>query len=404
MRAEKNGGKGAEKKEGSRFALTRSRAVLFIVLLGVTSLFGDMTYEGARSIAGPYLGLFGATAVVIGVVSGLGEFVGYAARLFSGYLSDRTRRYWAIAISGYAVNLFAVPLLALAGSWQIAALLLIAERTGRGVRSPVRDAMLSHAASRTGLGWGFGLHQALDQTGAVLGPLAIAAVLYFGNGYRRGFAVLLLPAAAALSMLLLARFEFPRPRDFDLSPPPLETAGFAPLFRIYLLAVAFIAAGYADFPLIAYRFASAKIMPVAFVPLLFALANGIDGAAGLLLGRLYDRIGIKAMILATALSALAAPLVFLGGFKAAALGMAFWGVGMGAQEGVMRAVIARLAPLDRRATAFGLFNAVFGLAWFVGSALLGLLYVYSVVAVAFLSLFLQASSLPVFFWLLRKER
>ena len=385
-------------------ALTRGRAILFIVLLGVTSLFGDMTYEGARSIAGPYLGILGATGTVVGVVAGLGELLGYVFRLFSGALSDRIKRYWAITIFGYAVNLFAVPLLALAGNWLVAAVLLVVERTGRGIRSPVRDAMLSHASSRTGAGWGFGLHQALDQTGAVLGPLAIAGVLYIGAGYRSGFGLLLLPAAAAITMLLLARFEFPRPRDFDLAPPPLETAGLSPRFRIILLAGAFVAAGYADFPLIAYHFAAAKVMPAVWVPLLFALANAVDGSSGLLLGRLYDRYGIRVMIFSTALSALAAPLVFLGAFPAAAVGMGFWGVGMGAQESVMRAVVARLAPPDRRATAFGIFNAVFGVAWFLGSTLLGVLYDYSVIAVAAASLLLQACSLPVFLWLARKER
>jgi MFS family permease len=394
----------AEKEKRPRFALTRRRAILFIVLLGVTSLFSDMTYEGARSIAGPYLGVLGATATVVGIVSGLGELLGYLSRLVSGTLSDRTKRYWAIAITGYAVNLFAVPLLALAGSWQLAALLLIVERTGRGIRSPVRDAMLSHASTQTGLGWGFGLHQALDQTGAVLGPLAIAAVLYSGGAYRIGFALLLLPAGSAITMLLLARFEFPQPRDFDLAPPPLEAKGLPPVFRVTLLAVAFVAAGYADFPLVAYHFASAKVMPAAWVPLLFALANAVDGASGLLLGSLYDRLGIVVMILATLLSALAAPLVFLGGFAAAALGMGFWGVGMGAQESVMRAAIAHLAPADRRATAFGIFNAVYGVAWFGGSTLLGILYDYSIMAVAVVSLLLQAASLPVFLWLAHTER
>jgi hypothetical protein len=159
-------------------ALPRGRAVAFIAALGAISLFADMTYEGARSITGPYLGLLGVTATTIGVVSGLGELVGYAVRLSSGYLADLNGRYWAATILGYVVNLFAVPLLALAGNWQIAVVLIIAERMGRAIRSPPRDATLSHAAGQTGLGWGFGLHQALDQTGAVVGPLLVSAVLF----------------------------------------------------------------------------------------------------------------------------------------------------------------------------------------------------------------------------------
>ena len=378
-------------------ALPRQRAVFFIVLLGIVSLFGDTTYEGARSITGPFLGMLGVTATTIGIVSGFGELVGYAARLASGYLSDRSRRYWAITIAGYVLNLFAVPLLALAGNWQIAIVLIIAERMGRAIRTPARDAMLSHASSQTGLGWGFGLHQALDQTGAVAGPLVVSAVLFFGGEYRTGFAVLVVPAVLSISMLLTARFLFPRPRDFDLAPPALETGGLAPIFWTYLLAVAFIAAGYVDFPLIAYHFGEADVMPAMWIPILYAIAMATDGAGALALGSLFDRIGIRTMIIATVVSAAATPLVFLGGFALAILGMACWGVGTGAQESVMRATVARLAPHDRRATAFGIFNAVYGVAWFVGSALLGFLYDLSIAGVVIASVALQGASLPVFF-------
>src|SRR6266568_101095 len=173
-------------------ALPRRRAILFIVFLGVVSLFGDMTYEGARSITGPYLGMLGVTATTIGIVSGFGELMGFGARLVSGYVGDRTGSYWTVTIVGYVLNLFAVPLIALAGAWQIAVVLIIAERTGRGIRAPVRDAMLSHAASQTGLGWGFGLHQALDQLGAVVGPLVVSSVLFVG--YQTAFAWLVIPA------------------------------------------------------------------------------------------------------------------------------------------------------------------------------------------------------------------
>jgi hypothetical protein len=191
--------------------LPRQRAVLFIVFLGIVSLFGDMTYEGARSITGPYLGMLGVTATTIGIVAGFGELLGYGSRLVSGYLGDRTGKYWAVTIAGYLLNLFAVPLLALAGAWQIAVVLIIAERMGRGIRSPVRDAMLSHAASRTGLGWGFGLHQALDQLGAVAGPLVVSGVLFVGSGYQAAFGWLLIPAVLSMAVLLAARYLSPGP-------------------------------------------------------------------------------------------------------------------------------------------------------------------------------------------------
>jgi hypothetical protein len=241
-----------------------------------------MTYEGARSITGPYLGLLGVTGTTIGIVSGVGELVGYAVRLGSGYLADFSGRYWAVTICGYLLNLLAVPLLALAGNWQIAVVLIIAERMGRAIRSPPRDAMLSHAAGQTGLGWGFGLHQALDQTGAVVGPLIVSGVLFLGNDYRAAFAVLLAPALVSILLVFAARLMLPRPRDFELAPPALDTAGLAPTFRVYLVAVAFIAAGYADFALIAYHFDKAAVMPATWIPIVYAIAMavGLDLAPG----------------------------------------------------------------------------------------------------------------------------
>ena len=322
-------------------------------------------------------------------------------RLASGYLSDRTGRYWAVTILGYCVNLLAVPLLALANSWEAAALLIILERMGRAIRTPARDAMLSHAAGRTGLGWGFGLHEALDQTGAVLGPLALGAVLYLGGDYRAGFAVLLIPAMLALAVLLVARLLYPRPRDLELSGPALEDRGLPNAFWVYLAAVALIAAGYADFPLIAYHFGKAEVIAPAWIPVLYAIAMATDAIAALVLGRLFDRIGLATMIFATIGSLLAAPLAFLGGPTAAVLGMALWGIGMGAQESVMRAAIAQMAPAERRGTAYGIFNALYGAAWFAGSVLLGALYDRSVVALVVMAVLLQVMALPILWWLTR---
>ena len=356
-----------------------------------------MRARGASPV--PISAYSGVTATTIGIVSGLGELVGYAVRLGSGYLADRTGRYWAVTILGYLLNLFAVPLLALAGNWQVAVVLIIAERMGRAVRSPPRDAMLSRAAGQTGLGWGFGLHQALDQTGAVVGPLIVSGVLSLGNDYRAAFSVLLAPALVSISLVPAARVLFPRPHDFDLAPSALEIEGLDPAFRVNLVAVAFIAAGYADFALIAYHFGKAAVMPATWIPMLYAIAMAVDGAAGLALGSLFDRIGLRAMILATVISAAAAPLVFLGGFVQAVLGMVCWGIGTGAQESVMRATIAQLAPRERRATAFGIFNAVYGVAWFAGSVLLGVLYDLSIASVVIASTALQAAGLPVLFWL-----
>ncbi len=208
----------------------RGRAIAFIVLIGTVSLFADMTYEGARSITGPFLGSFGASALVVGFVAGFGELVGYVLRVVSGRLANRTGRYWSGVFLGYAINLLSVPLLALASGVPIASALMIAERMGRDVRSPLRDAMLSHAASRTGQGWGFGLHEAMDQTGATIGPLLIALILWLHGGYRTGFAILLIPGCIAMGLVVAASRQYPRPRELAPLSRPLLQTGFPPTF------------------------------------------------------------------------------------------------------------------------------------------------------------------------------
>jgi MFS family permease len=372
-------------------------AIRFIVLIGVVSLFGDMTYEGARSITGPYLATLGASATIVGVVAGFGELVGYAIRLLSGYIGDRTGRYWTVTIIGYILNLFAVPLLALAGSWQVAVVLIVAERMGRALRAPTRDAMLSHAATRTGAGWAFGLHEAMDTTGAIIGPLAISAALYFGQGYTTSFAMLVVPAILSIIVLLVARSQFPTPRDLEVAEPIRQPSALPTKFWTFSVAAAFIGAGYADFSLLAYHFGKAAIVAPPLVPILYAVAMVAAAVAALGLGRWFDRSGILVLVPVTVISALSAPLAFLGGPALVTLGVICWGIGMGAQESVMRAVIGSMAPPDRRGTAYGLFHTIFGVAWFVGSTLLGIIYDHSVAGVAVLSLVLQLLALPILF-------
>jgi len=376
-------------------AVSRGRAVKFIVLLGVVSLFADATYEGARSITGPFLGSLGASATIVGIVAGLGELVGYALRLVSGYLSDRTGKYWTITLIGYVVNLLAVPVLALAGRWEIAAALIIAERFGKAIRNPPRDAMLSHATSEVGRGWGFGLHEALDQIGAVLGPLIVSAVLFLKGTYQSSFAVLLIPALMAISILIVARVLYPTPRDMEAVSEEPTGRGFPKVYWIYLAAVACIAAGYADYPLIAYHFGKVSSVPRDWIPVFYAVAMGVDALAALIFGRLFDRVGLVVMIGAVVLSALFAPLVFMGGFGLALVGVALWGIGMGAQESIMRAAIANMVPADRRGTAYGAFNTSYGVFWFAGSALMGYLYDISIPSLVAFSVAAQLVSIPI---------
>lgn len=377
--------------------LTLKTALRFVVLIGVVSLFADMTYEGARSINGPFLAVLGASGAVVGIVSGLGELIGYSIRLVSGYFSDKNKSYWAITFFGYAVNLIAVPLLALAGSWQVAATLMVIERIGKGIRVPPRDAMLSYATHRMGRGWGFGLHEALDQIGAILGPLFVAAVLYFKGGYQTAYGLLIIPALLALGTLALARFLYPRPQDLEFSQTRLEVEGFSRVFWLYMAGAALVAAGFADFPLIAYHFQKASIATPALIPVLYAIAMAVDAIAAIIFGRLFDRIGLTTMIFVTVLSAFFAPLVFLGNLPMAVLGMALWGIGMGAQESIMRAAVAGMVSTERRGMAYGLFNTVYGVAWFVGSVLIGILYDVSIPWLVGFSVVAQLAAIPIFY-------
>jgi MFS family permease len=387
--------------------LTGRSALSFIVLLGVVSLFADMTYEGGRSLVGQYLGLLGAGAAVIAATAGAGEFLGYALRFLSGWAADRTRRYWAITIFGYVFQLFALPALAFTGPWQLAIVLVFAERIGKAIRNPSRDAMLAYATAQTGRGFGYGLHEAMDQIGAVLGPLLLTLVLYLKSraqggilaGYRLGFMLLLAPACASVLFLLIARFLFPRPADFDLPDkrPRLATRGYSRAYWIYLAAAALMAAGITDFPLIAFHFQRIGLVPDYWLPTLFALAMAVDAGAALLFGLLYDRIGFGILIITFALEAATAPFLFLGRLPGAIAGMALWGISMGTQESIMRAAVADLIPAQKRATGFGLFHMAFGVAWLAGSALLGLLYQRDPRVMVAFAVGIQALAVPVAF-------
>jgi MFS family permease len=386
-----------------RGALLSARsAMTFVVLLSLVSLFADMTYEGGRSLTGQYLKLLGASATAVSVVAGAGELLGYGLRFFSGYVADRSGRYWSVAFVGYTLNLFAVPLLALTGRWPSAAGLMFLERIGKGIRNPSRDAMLSHATQEMGRGWGFGLHEAMDSTGACLGPLFVAAVLAWSTGgaalagYHTAFAVLAIPAALALGTLVVARFRFPRPADLESKTPKLSVHGFTAGYWLYVVAAGLVGAGYADFQLVAYHLKAAAIAPDQVIPLLYALAMGTTGVAALAAGRLFDRVGPVVLPAVVAAGVLFAPLAFLGSLPVVILGIVLWGIGLAAQESVMAAALADLIPIARRAYGYGLFHTVFGVFWFAGSVLMGVLYDRSPLALVVFSVGVQLAALPLF--------
>jgi MFS family permease len=377
--------------------ISKSSAIKFVILIGFVSLFADMTYEGARSISGQYLAILGASGFVVGIVAGLGELIGYGFRLVSGYISDKSGKYWLVTFIGFALNLLVVPLIALAGNWPLAASLMILERFGKAIRTPSRDAMLSYATKEMGRGWGFGLHGAMDQTGAIIGPLIVSCILYYQGSYQMSFGILLIPAICALSVLGCARMLYPRPQDLEVENPSLKTEGFTKKYWLYIAAICCVAAGYIDFPLVAFHFKKASIMSDEWIPIVFSISMGAAGIASLVFGRLYDSKGFSVLIFATALASLFAPLVFLDDFYSALIGMILWGIGLGTQESIMRAVVANLVRMNKRGTAYGVLNIWFGVFWFLGSALMGFLYDVSLISLIIFSLSIQLAAIPILF-------
>ncbi len=396
----------------------KRQAYQVILLLGLVSLLGDITYEGARSITGPYLSVLGASAAAVGLVAGAGEFAGYGLRLLSGYLADRTARYWTLTIIGYAM-LLAIPLLALAGRWEVAAGFLVLERLGKAVRAPARDAILSHASKEVGRGWGFGIHEALDQVGALLGPVLFSAVLLLGGGYRVAFSLLWVPAVLVLVMLAVARARVPAPETLEAGAAgaragasgaegrsgargaDMGAAGTARerrlprVFWYYALFSVLAAAGLASFPLVAYHWRAQAVVPEAHIPLLYALAMGVDALVALAVGKAYDRVGLAALV---AVPVLTVPVPFLAFSRAYGLAVAaavLWGAVMAVHETVMRAGIADLTPPERRGLAYGIFNAAYGGALLLGAVAMGFLYEVSLAGLIGFAVALELASLPL---------
>jgi MFS family permease len=375
----------------------KKSGLAFIVAFGIVSLFADAAYEGMRSITGPYLALLGASGTAVGVIAGAGELFGYVLRLGSGRLADRTGAYWAIALVGYVVQMAAVPAMALTGAWWAAAALIILERTGKAIRNPAANFMMSRAGEEIGQGWAFGLHEALDQTGALAGPLIAALVLAHHGRYTEAFAWLGIPAALTVLSVFALRLRFPYAGELvRLKDEATGGGALSRAYWLYAASAALVAFGFADWPLIAYHFAQGHIVTQPTVPILYAAAMAASGAGALALGRLFDARGFVALLPGILIAALAAPLVFLGGSMAAILGALCWGAALGVESSVLTAGVAKLVPAQSRARAYGIFSAVFGIAWFAGSALLGVLYDVSIPLLVAVSVVAELAALIPF--------
>jgi predicted MFS family arabinose efflux permease len=324
--------------------------------------------------------------------------MGYGLRSVSGYFADKSHRHWAFAFLGYTINMLAVPALALSGQWPLAASLVVSERVGRGIRKPTVDAMLSYAGKSIGAGWVFGLNEALDQAGATIGPLVMALILYLNGGYRTGFSVLLVPALLCLGTLAVARVLHPRPHELEHGAGyTAATINFTRAYWIYLAAGALLAAGFADFALIGFHFQKANVVPRNLIPVFYAVAMAASALASIPLGRVFDRLGPNVSLFAFVISAASAPFVFLGTSVFALIGMIFWGIGMSAQGSLFQAILTGVIPPQKRSTAFGLFDTGYGIAWFLGSAAMGLLYDKSIPALVLCSVILQLAAVPILF-------
>ena len=383
-----------------------SGAMAFITLMGIVSLFSDMTHEGARSVLGEYLNLAGASAATIGFVSGVGELCGYSLRLLSGFLADKTKKYWTLVILGYALQVLAIPALALIpeNGWVLACGLVILERVGKAIKKPAKNTLVSFAASEVGTGKGFAYQEFLDQLGAFLGPVILFVIsLIKGTGnlfstYRVCFAFLGIPALITIGLVVFSRIKYPNPEMFEKAEEEHREFRFQKSFLLYMAAICLFAFGFADFTLITLHAARTQAFPDSTLSLLYAAAMAVDAVAALFFGWLFDRVGLKALILSTVCSTFFSCFIFLSGNPwMIGVGIALWGIGMGAQESIMKAAVSQIIPKSMRSSGFGIFETGFGIAWFLGSWLLGALYDVSPACLVIVSVLAQI--LAIFFYI-----
>ena len=394
-----------------------SQAMAFIVLFGIVSLFSDMTHEGASSIRGAYLSLLGASAATIGFVSGLGELIGYSMRYVFGKLTDRSKKYWGMTIAGYVLDIAAVPLLALVGEhgWVAACALLVVQRMGKAIKKPAKDTIMSFAASQEGVGKSFGIQEVLDQIGAFLGPVLLYLVMLFKTDgttfevYAACFAVLAIPGAITLVLLIITRCKFPNPEHFEPEPKEFVPFKMKKEFILYIAGISLFAFGFIDYSIIIMHVSrtyshlasglseTTSLVSTGTLPLLYAGAMLVDAVAALFFGLMYDKKGVKALVWSTVISAPFAVFVFASdSVSRLLLGIALWGVGMGAQESILKAAVTSMVPKASRATGYGIFECSFGAFWFLGSWLLGVLYDVSIPAMIAVSVAAQLAAIPLY--------
>ncbi|MEM5790714.1 MAG: MFS transporter [Candidatus Aenigmatarchaeota archaeon] len=387
------------------------QTLILITVFGIVSLLGDIIYEGARGINGQYLQILGASAAIIGFFTGLGEFFGYALRAVSGYISDKTKSYWLLTFLGYAL-LVSIPFLALAGNWQIAIVFIILERIGKAVRNPARDTIISYAAKKVGTGFGFGIHEFLDQIGALIGPLLISIVflnfktISLGE-YRYAYSLLLIPFFALMIFLSLAYFFFRHSKIEKERKKKKEK--FSRIFWLYIFFTFVTTLGFINFVILGYHFKLKNVIPEAQIPLLYSLAMIADAIIALLIGKAYDKLekkskksGLLLLILLPLLTLTIPFLVFTYSFVLIIFGVVTFGIVIGSHETIMRAVIADITPISKRGSGYGIFTAFYGFASLIGSSLVGIFYEISISYLTIFIFITQIFALVIFYLLKRK--
>jgi len=348
-------------------------AYVAIITMGIVSMLGDIIYEGGRGLSPEYLKFLGASAVLVGAVSGAGEFIGYALRLLSGALADKTRAYWVFIFLGYGL-IAAIPFLGLTQIFEVAILLLLLERLGKAFRSPSRDTVLSIVSKGIGSGKAFGIHEFLDQIGAIGGPALIAALMFYsGNNYSTTFTLLFIPYAA----LILALFYSYKTVGKDIHPEATVSAKASKWlnksFYLYTASIGFNTIGLVPVALILYK-ASLILQPTErwLIPIFYLVVQAIDAPIALISGLAFDRIGVKTLILPYVLSFLPALFISYGSLTEIVMACVAYGVVLGMQESIYRAAVSDLVPTEVRGTAYGIFNTILGVGFVVGGSVFGL--------------------------------
>ena len=399
--------------------LLREKAMRVIVMFGIISLLGDIIYEGARGVNGAYLRVLGVDVAMVGIITGLAQFVGAGLRFLTGYAADRSRGYWAFTIAGY-MALAVVPMMALTGVWQIVALLIIMEQFAKAVRSPSRETLVSQAAKQVGTGWGFGLSEALDQIGAVTGPLIFVGLFaLLGttvatlDNYRTGYSLLWIPfIVLCITVLAAYRMRAP-PGEFENETGKTpEKEKLTVTFWIYCAFVFLTTLGFFSFVLVSYHLKAKNLLSDVWIPAVYIVAMLVDGLVALAVGKYYDRRkensgkasgGVVVLVMIPLLAFPLPLMLFSTELWLIVPAIVMWGAVMGINESVLKAGVADLTSIGKRGSGFGLFYTVYGLALFGGSTLAGTLYSISIPALAAVTVAVEVASIPVL-WMLVKRK